>query len=50
MRARRDGPRAVKGEYWVLTDVPEQPRWLTPETRTRARTWWSDRVAGMVED
>lgn len=25
MRARPDGPGAVKGECWVLTDGPEQP-------------------------
>jgi hypothetical protein len=25
MRARADGPGAVKGECWVLTDGPEQP-------------------------
>jgi hypothetical protein len=36
MWARADGPRAVKGECWVLTDGSEQPgdqpRWLTPGT------------------
>jgi hypothetical protein len=36
MRARADGPGAVKGECWVLTDGSEQsgdqPRWLTPRT------------------
>jgi hypothetical protein len=46
IRARADGPRAMKDECWVLTDGPEQPggqsSWLTPETRTRARTWWSE--------
>jgi hypothetical protein len=46
MQARADGPGAVKGECWVLTDGPDelgdQPRWLTPRTRTRARTWWSE--------
>ena len=45
MRARADGPGAVKGECWVLTDGPEQPddqlRWLILGTRTRVRTWWS---------
>jgi hypothetical protein len=45
MRARADGLGAVKGECWVLTDKSEQPgdqpRWLTPGTRTCARTWWS---------
>jgi hypothetical protein len=45
MRARADGPIAVKGECWVLTDGTEQPgdqpRWLTPGTRTYMRTWWS---------
>jgi hypothetical protein len=45
MRARADGPGAVKGECWVLTDGSEQPgdqpRWLTTGTRTCARTWWS---------
>jgi hypothetical protein len=25
MWARADGPGAVKGECWVLTDGPEQP-------------------------
>jgi hypothetical protein len=44
-QARADEPRAVKGECWVLTDGSEQssyqPRWLTPGTHTRARTWWS---------
>ena len=42
---RACAPEAVKGECWVLTDGPEQlgdqPRWLTPGTHTRARTWWS---------
>jgi hypothetical protein len=45
MRARADGSRAVKGECWVLTDESkqsgDQPWWLTPGTRTCARTWWS---------
>jgi hypothetical protein len=45
MRARADGPGAVTGECWVLNDGSEQPgdqpRWLTPGTRTCARTWWS---------
>jgi hypothetical protein len=45
MQARADGPRAMKSKYWVLTDGPEQPgdqpRCLTPRTRTRARTCWS---------
>jgi hypothetical protein len=45
MWARVDGPGAVKGECWVLTDGSEQlgdqPRWLTPGTRTCVRTWWS---------
>jgi hypothetical protein len=31
--------------FWVLTDGPEQSGdqswWVTLETRTRARTWWS---------
>jgi hypothetical protein len=44
MRARANGPGAVKGECWDLADGPEQPGdqpwWLTPGTRTRARTWW----------
>jgi hypothetical protein len=54
MRARADGPGAVKGECWVLTDGSEQlgdqPRWLTPGTCTCARTWWSGCVASVVED
>jgi hypothetical protein len=33
MWARADGPGAVKGECWVLTDgleqLGDQPRWLT---------------------
>jgi hypothetical protein len=45
MRARADGPGAVKGECQILIDEPEQsgdqPRWLTPRTHTRTRTWWS---------
>jgi hypothetical protein len=45
MQARADGPRAVKGKCWVLTDGPkqsgDQPWWLTPEIHTRARTWLS---------
>jgi hypothetical protein len=45
MRARADGPRVVKGKCWVLTDESEQtgdqPWWMTPGTRTCARTWWS---------
>jgi hypothetical protein len=45
MRARAHGPVAVKGERWVLTDGSEQLgdqlQWLTPGTRTCARTWWS---------
>jgi hypothetical protein len=45
MWARVDGPGAVKGECWVLTDGSEQsgdqPRWLTPSTRTCVRMWWS---------
>jgi hypothetical protein len=45
MRARANGPIAVKGECWVLTDGSElpgdQPWWLTPGTHTCARTWWS---------
>jgi hypothetical protein len=45
MQARDDGPGAVKGECWGLTDGSEQPgdqlRWLTPGTLTCARTWWS---------
>jgi hypothetical protein len=45
MWARADGPGAVKGECWVLTDGLEQPGgqpwWLTPRTHTRARMWWS---------
>jgi hypothetical protein len=45
MRARADGPGAVKGECWVLTDGSEQPgdqpRLLTPRIRTCARTWSS---------
>jgi hypothetical protein len=45
MRTCANGPRAVKGECCVLTDRSEQPgdqpRWLTPGTRTCARTWWS---------
>jgi hypothetical protein len=44
MRARADGPGAVKNECWVLADGPEQLGdqlwWLTPGTRTRTRTWW----------
>jgi hypothetical protein len=45
MQARADGPRAVKGKCWVLTDGPEQPgdrpQWLTHGTHTCVRTWWS---------
>jgi hypothetical protein len=45
MRARVDGPVAVKGECWVLTYGSEQPgdqpRWLTPGTRICARMWCS---------
>jgi hypothetical protein len=45
MRARADGPGAVKNECWVLADGPEQWGdylwWLTPRTRIRARTWCS---------
>jgi hypothetical protein len=45
MRARVDGPRAVKDECWVLVDGPEQPSdqpwWLTPGTCTHVRTWRS---------
>jgi hypothetical protein len=45
MQARDDGPGAMKGECWVLTDGSEQPgdqpRWLTPGTHTCARMWWS---------
>jgi hypothetical protein len=45
IQARADGPRAVKGECWVLIDGSEQPSdqpwWLTPRTHTCARTWWS---------
>jgi hypothetical protein len=45
MRARADGPGAVKGECWVLTDISEQPGdhpwWLTSGTITCTRTWWS---------
>jgi hypothetical protein len=42
MRARVDGPRAVKDECWVLADGPEQPDdqswWLPTGTITCART------------
>jgi hypothetical protein len=45
MRARVDGPGAVKSKCRVLTDGTEQlgdrPWWLTPRTCTRARTWWN---------
>jgi hypothetical protein len=45
IQAHADGLGAVKGNCWVLTDGPEQssdqPRWLTPGTHTRERTWWS---------
>jgi hypothetical protein len=45
MQTRADGPRAMKGECWVLTDGSEQPGdqpgWLTPGTHTCARTWRS---------
>jgi hypothetical protein len=45
MRAHADRPGAVKGECCVLTNGSEQsgdqPWWLTPGTRTYARTWWS---------
>jgi hypothetical protein len=45
MRARADGPGAMKDKCWVLADGPEQPSdqpwWLTPGTCTRSRTWWS---------
>jgi hypothetical protein len=45
MRARADGLGAMKGACWILTDGSEQPgdqpRWLTPRTRTCTRTWWS---------
>ena len=44
MRARADGPGAVKGECWVLTNGSEQPgdqpRWLTPRTHL-CEDWWS---------
>jgi hypothetical protein len=43
--ARANGPGAVKGECWVLTNGPEQsgdqPWWLTLGTLTHVRTWWS---------
>jgi hypothetical protein len=43
MRDRANGPGVVKDECWILADGPEQPGdqpwWLTPETRTRARMW-----------
>jgi hypothetical protein len=59
MRARADGPGAMKSKCWVLTDGPEQPggqpRWMTPRTRTRARTcrsgpccWHGRRLTGHV--
>jgi hypothetical protein len=42
MQAHVDRLGAVKDECWVLPDGPEQPGdqpwWLTPGTRTRART------------
>jgi hypothetical protein len=45
MRARANGLGAVKDECWVLDDGLEQSSdqswWMTPRTRTRARTWWS---------
>jgi hypothetical protein len=44
-RAPADGPGVVKDECLVLADKPvqssDQPWWLPPGTRTRARTWWS---------
>jgi hypothetical protein len=43
MWARANGPGTVKDECWILSDGSEQsndqPWWLTPRTRTRARTW-----------
>jgi hypothetical protein len=40
--ARTDGPGVVKDGCWVLADEPEQlgdqPWWLTPRARTRARS------------
>jgi hypothetical protein len=61
MRAHADGPVAVKGECWVLTDGSEQPGdqmwWLTPRTHLCARTWWGGPcfrrgrgLAGQVSD
>ena len=45
MRAHADRPGVVKGECCGLTNGSEQsgdqPWWLTPGTRTYARTWWS---------
>jgi hypothetical protein len=43
MRSHADKPGVMKDECWVLADGPEQHGdqswWLTPGTRTRARTW-----------
>jgi hypothetical protein len=54
MQTLADGPEAVKGECWVLTNGSEQPGdqpwWMTPGTHICARTWWSGPFAGMVED
>jgi hypothetical protein len=39
MQSRADGSKEVKNECWVLADGSDQPWWMTPRTRTRARTW-----------
>jgi hypothetical protein len=48
MRASADGPGAVKDECWDMADGPEQQGdqlwWLTPGTRTHARTFLAIRI------
>jgi hypothetical protein len=54
MRVRADRLGATKDERWNLTERPKKscdlPWWLTPGTRTGARTCEADRVADTVKD